>query len=285
MQTDRNQINLWIKLTIPLAILFVLASVVGIFVPEFYHREELTFAAQGIGQDAVNLLIAFPVLVIGAIMARRGSIAGLLIWWGILIYIAYSYVIYAFALEFNRLFLVYTAILGLSVYTLAGSMLSIKPQTLKASFDRTVPHKQLAILLGITATLFYLIWLKDLIPALIADEKPLSVVEAGLASNPVHVLDMGLFLPLLALTAVWMWRNDAKAYVFAAPILVLGIIMGAAIIGMGITMQMMGVAVDMAVTVIFSIIIAVDLGFLIWFLSHMKTDATQENQIPARSIG
>lgn len=265
-----EKLSLWLWLSAPLALLVSVATAVAIFVPDFYHRDTLSFGAQGLGQDVATLIVAVPALLICAFLARRGVVPALLIWWGVLIYVAYSYVAYAFDVQFNRLFLVYTAILGLSVYMLIGSLSSIDAEAIKAAFGAQTPLKPVAILLGITCVLFYMLWLKDVIPGLIADQKPLSVAEVDLPTNPIHVLDMALFLPLLALTAIWLWRDQAAGYLFAAPVLVFGVILGAAIIGMGISMAQHGVPTDPGMLFIFIGIIALDLGFLIWFLLGMR---------------
>jgi hypothetical protein len=84
-------------------------------VDSVYARETEDFAAQGVGQDIANL-IAYPILLLLAWAASRGSVRAYLAWLGILIYSGYSYAIYAFDVGFNALFLVYVAVLGLSIY-------------------------------------------------------------------------------------------------------------------------------------------------------------------------
>ena len=45
-----------------------------------------------------------------------------LIWLGVLVYLIYTYVTYAFVVRFNPLFLVYVALLGCSLYALIGGL-------------------------------------------------------------------------------------------------------------------------------------------------------------------
>jgi hypothetical protein len=58
---------------------------------------------------------------------------------GILVYSVYSYAIYAFDVRFNALFLVYVAVLGLSIYALIGGLTAVDPVRVKAAFGQRVP--------------------------------------------------------------------------------------------------------------------------------------------------
>jgi hypothetical protein len=68
---------------------------------------------QAVGQDWANLAVA-ALLLAGAFLARRGSVRGYLVWLGALVYLAYAFAIYAFAVHFGLLFPAYVAVLGLS---------------------------------------------------------------------------------------------------------------------------------------------------------------------------
>jgi hypothetical protein len=101
-------------LSFPLAALFAGASLGNILMPDAYRRETALWTAQGLGQDWVDLLVVVPVLIVSATFALRGSRLSRLLLGGTLAYTAYSLVLYAFAVHFNSLFLVYAVALGLS---------------------------------------------------------------------------------------------------------------------------------------------------------------------------
>src|SRR5687767_13917567 len=105
---------LWLSLL--LAVLVAAASGAGILLEGTYAKESASWAAQGVGQDIVTLTLAVPLLIVSAIEASRGSKRALLVWTGVLVYLVYSYTLYAFFIHFNALFVVYTAALGLSFY-------------------------------------------------------------------------------------------------------------------------------------------------------------------------
>src|SRR6202790_4495873 len=88
------------------ALLVLLASASGIFLKSIYARETPAWAVQAIGQDIVNL-VAVVVLSIAAYFVNRGSVKAFLVWGGVLLYLLYAYIIYAFDVHFNSVFLVY----------------------------------------------------------------------------------------------------------------------------------------------------------------------------------
>src|SRR5688572_3971152 len=94
----------WPLMSIPIAGLAIATSVIGIFVDSIYSKETANWAAQGVGQDVANL-VAFPALLLFAWAARRGSMRAYIGWLGTLIYSAYTFVIYAFAIHFGPVFL------------------------------------------------------------------------------------------------------------------------------------------------------------------------------------
>jgi len=76
-------------LSLPLAILTAIVSYAGVFNESTYAKETISYAAQGIGQDIINLFIVVPILLITSILAYRKSKSGLLIWSGAIFYLAY----------------------------------------------------------------------------------------------------------------------------------------------------------------------------------------------------
>lgn len=96
-----------------IAALVALASLLGLFASWPYKEETENWVLQARGQDIGNLL-AVLVLVVSAIRMRADSVRAAHLWIGTLIYFLYAYIVYAFAVHFGRLFLVYVAVLGLA---------------------------------------------------------------------------------------------------------------------------------------------------------------------------
>src|SRR4051812_44189838 len=110
----------------PIAVLVVVAAMAGIFSPAIYARETASWAAQGVGQDWVDLVIAGPALAIAGLVALGGDRRARLVVGGLLLYTAYSFAIYAVAVHFNALFLVYCAVLGGSTFALIDLIAALR---------------------------------------------------------------------------------------------------------------------------------------------------------------
>src|ERR1035437_8687591 len=140
-ETAMRVSSVWIVLSLVAALLMAIASAAGALSSATYARETVSWAAQGEGQDIVNVLVAFPLLAFSALYVHLGYARAHLVWIGALMYTAYSYVLYAFFVHFGPWFLVYVAILGLSSYALAGAALGITVAQLRAVVSRVTQIK------------------------------------------------------------------------------------------------------------------------------------------------
>jgi hypothetical protein len=262
-----SKTTLW--LSVIDALLVLLASVSGIFLTSIYAREPPSWAVQGIGQDIVNLL-AVVVLLIAAYFVNKGSVKAFLVWSGVLLYLIYAYVIYAFDIHFNSLFLVYVAILGLSFYALVGSVIHMHLDQLQASLSANTKARPVSVFLLVLGIVFYLLWLREDIPALLTGNIPPSVTAANLPTNPVHVLDVGLYLPAMLITALLLWRRKLLGYLLAGPLLVFSILTGTAILVIFLVMSMKGMPTSVGVEAFIAIIIAVSLVLSVLYLREVN---------------
>jgi len=262
----------WIWLSVLAAALSGVASAGGIFLDATYAQETALWAAQGIGQDLVNLVVAVPSVLAAAWFARRGSLRATLIWFGLLVYLAYSYVLYAFFVHFNAFFLVYVATLGVSAYALAGAAAGLDRERWAAMFVRTRGERALSALLMTCAIAFGGLWLSEIVPALLAGSTPDSAIDAGLIVNPVHVLDLAFVLPAMIVTAVWLWRRQPLGLVAAVPLATFMMMMGAAIVGMALTVRARGLA-SAGPAIPMAIVVATTAWFTLRFLTRTPSRA------------
>jgi hypothetical protein len=203
------------------------------------------------GGDAVNLAVIVPVLLASAWLAQRGSISARLVWTGALVFLLYNFAIYAVAVHFNALFLAYCGILGGSFYALAGSLPSLSRLDFAGAYGRQAPVKSMAAVLGLIGLVFAALWLREIVPALISGQPPKSLADAGLITNPVHVLDLSFVLPGLIVTAIQLLRRKAVAFVLAPVLMVFSILMTVAIAGMMAAMALRGFAADYTMAAFF----------------------------------
>lgn len=269
MSDSVQHTNAWLWLTVPITALVILVSAVGLGIPNFY-RGPLAWTVQGVAQDFTDLVIVLPVLVISGLLAARGSGRAKLVWLGALTYLVYSFVLYAFGVYFNALFLVYVATLGFCLWALIGGIATANWGEIKQQFSTSTPVKIVSVLLLIQVALFYLTWLKEDIPALLAGTIPATVLESGLPANPVHVIDMAVLLPAIALSAIGLWRRQTLGYGLAAVVLTNVIFQGVGIAVIMVFSLRAGLPAGGELIIIFAVLATLDLALLIWHLSCMQ---------------
>jgi len=120
-------------------LLTAVASVAGLLYGQSLYDAK-TLAAL-MATDVLNLVGGIPFLLVSLWLARRGSARGLLLWMGSQFYIAYGYAYYAFGARFNPLFLVYVALMALSLYALVWSLLVVDPEAIAARFRESMPSR------------------------------------------------------------------------------------------------------------------------------------------------
>jgi hypothetical protein len=265
MNTSKR--SLW--LTLVIAILVLIASIAGLTLKSTYARETTPYAIQAKGQDIANL-VSVAVLLIAIYFVNRGSVKAFLVWVGALLTLLYAYAIYAFAAHFNSLFLVYVAVLGLSFYTFFSSVLDLNRDRLQPHFIAITKVRVVSVFLLLVAILFALLWLSQDIPAIVAGKVPQSVSEIGLLTNPVHVLDLGLYLPGMIITAVLLWRRNFLGYFFAIPLLVFNILTGIGIVAIDVVGYTQGMPTSPGVDLFIIAIIVVSLILSVLYVREVK---------------
>jgi hypothetical protein len=181
--------NIWLWLTLPVAVLLTIAAGGGEFSSGLY-RDTPYFVAQAVGQDIISLFVVLPTLIISAFFTSRGAPTGRLIWLGVLVYLVYTYAVAAFNVRFNPLFLVYVALLGCSLYALIGGLVTTDMVNIKGGFTGKTRVTAASIYLAVLAFLFYFKWLSEIIPSLAAGNIPQSVQQIGV----ILVLILGMLV-------------------------------------------------------------------------------------------
>jgi hypothetical protein len=257
-------------LSLVLIAALAVASYYGAFVPGTYARDSASMAAQGMGQDVFDLFFVVPLLAIALVLVLRQHRLALLVLCGTLLYILYSYVIYAFGVHFNRMFLIYCLTLGSSLYAFLLTVYELGRMQVKQWFSQRVPVRTIGVYFLVIAALFYGLWLKDVVPALLSNSLPASVRDDGLLVNPVHVVDMAIALPGLILTAILLLRRHPLGYLFALVFLIFLILLAVAIIAMVVALKVQGISEDTSLTGIFIVLALVNSVFLYLFLHNCK---------------
>jgi hypothetical protein len=210
----------WLWLSAPLGVLGLIAAAVGAFVEEIYRGMTANWAQQTFAQDIADLFVGFPLLLVFAFLAARGSVRALIAWLGVLIAILYTYVIYAFDTPFGHLYLANVALLGLSGWSLGGALTGINRKAVQERFNDAAPRRSTGWALVAIAAIFLVMWLAEDVPATIRGVAPPTLAEVGLLTNPIHVLDTALLLPACIVSGLGLIRGKTWAYVFTPALMI-----------------------------------------------------------------
>ena len=89
-------------------------------------------------------------------------------------------------------------------------------------------------------------------------------------TNPVHVLDLGLLLPALIITAILLWRRKLLGYFLALPLLVFSILTGIGILAIFVVMSMKGMSTSLVIELLFAVIVVVSLVLSVLYVREVK---------------
>ena len=263
--------SLWIWLSIMGAILAVAGNVIALSFGSIYSRLTPVFLPQAMAQDIANLAIVAPAWLILATLALRGSLRAFLLWLGVLAFTVYNYVIYMFSVPFGPLFLLWIAVFALSLYSVIGGVSSADHEAIRLSFTSQRAVKVAAWFLIITGVLFALLWLSEDVPALMAGKTPQSVIDAGLPTNPVHVLDLAFFLPAVIITGALLLKRRALAYTLAPSFILFLILTGVPILITPVVQTAREEVAGWGVVAPIGTLTAVLLCLLIWLMSTVQS--------------
>jgi hypothetical protein len=269
---SKKQFKLIFVLSLFLTAVLTVVSYYGAFNPGTYERETPSMAAQGMGQDIVDLFLIVPLLVVSSILILKNNKFWFFIFGGTVLYILYSFVIYSFGVHFNQLFLLYCFTLGLSLYVFILFIYQFNKLDVLNWFGNRVAIRPTAIYLIFVALMFYFLWFKDIIPATLNHTIPKTVSDYNLLVNPVHVLDISFALPGLIISALLMIKKHRLGYILAPISLVFIFNLAIALSGMVIMLKVKGIGESISIAVIFIILAIISLVFLVIFLKNIKSN-------------
>jgi len=237
-------------LSLPLSLLVIGVSCIGLLTPDFYSRESSNWQAQSIGQDLIDLSVIIPVLLISATMAFGGHRLARMIWAGVNVYLVYTFAIYAFDVHFNSVFLFYCICLGLAFYSIMYFLYTELLNPGNAITLHNPLRKVIGIYFIITAVLFYGLWLSDVLTAMFYNVPAESLKDINLPTNPVHVIDLSVILPGFAVLGVLLLRRHHLGFLLAPVMLSFTLLMNITIAVLNIVMQNSGVEANGMITII-----------------------------------
>lgn len=284
MRRESIQPRAAVALSLFVALLIPLVTLIGLLVPGFY-RDTAWSIPQERGQDLITLVVAEPLLIVAMLATRHGGGAlWRLVWAGALGYTLYTYLLYSYTASFNALFLAYVALFSLAAFALASLLLHFDVLSLPESAGAGWAERAVAGFLLFLGVFFAFAWLGQIIPAALHGSVPSSITQARTPSNGVYVQDLGLLIPLLMLAGIWLWRGRAWGAALGIILLVMTDIMAAAIVAMALFMARAGIAGSAGTAAMFAVMTLVSLGFTALHARSLRSERARAHVHPTRLV-
>jgi hypothetical protein len=202
------------NLSILIAVLASITSAGGLFLKGLY-QDNLFVTSAWKGNDLITLLLGVPILVMTMIFSRYGSRKALLVWMGILDYMLYSYAFYLFGATFNWFFLLYAALLSLSMFALLFGLTNLDASHISRGANPGMPVKWIAAYMLFVAVGLTLIYVIQSLGFIFTGRVPAIVALTGHPTSIVFALDLTLVVPFLILGGIWLVQRKPWGFILA----------------------------------------------------------------------
>jgi len=167
------------------------------------------------GTALVMFAIAVPAMAAAMWATARGLVPAVVVWFGMALHLTYNTVLMLLGEPMNRLFLLYEVSLALGIAASVSLFVSVDHRTLARHFSAVRSARPFAVYLWVVAGLNALVWLRRIVPAVIDDTVPELLDGTGISVVPTYLSDLAFWLPLVALSAWWLWRRRLHGYLLA----------------------------------------------------------------------
>ena len=158
------------------------------------------------------------------------------------------------------------ALLGSALWAVGHLVVADELRVAGEGVAERAPVRGVAAYVWVVATLNALAWLARIVPSL--GEYPTPMLEGtGVQTNAIYVQDLAVWLPLAAVSALWLWRREARGGVVVTALLGMWVIESLSIAvdqWVGATADPASGVVSMSLVVPFLVLAAV--GLVPWWL-------------------
>ena len=254
-----SKINRLIVLLI--ALLVILASILGLFVPDFYaNRNNAITTFEIAGQDIVSLVSGVLLLWL-TLASQKGKIFRVVVA-GLLVYTAYTYAYFSFGLIVSKIYMIYLAIAGLSLYSIVSILVGLKDEDV-GGVDRR--RKIISAYVIVVVALVGIIDCQDLVMKTILSTDGMNTWGA------FYVLDVAFLFPAMAIAAFKSIEGHIPAVFFTGAFLIKTIaLMPALILADILHFANRGVFVDLSFDVIAVVVMMSAIFFFYLYQQDMQ---------------
>lgn len=227
-------------------------EMVKIYGSGIYKNDSVDVVAQGKASDLITLVMGIPLLLISLCFTRKGSFRGKLILTGTLGYFLYTFMSYAFLWMYNSFFIVYVALMSLSLFAFILSMMSFDVGTITSNFKDKLPVKLLGGYQIFLAFAVGMLWLGKIAPSIFNGAVPVGL--GHYTTLVIQGMDLGIIIPGTILSGILLIKRNPYGYLLSSVLIIKFITMITCICAMMINQALNNVEVGIAPIAIFSTI-------------------------------
>lgn len=206
-----------------LAAVTVAATASTVFGADVLHGPPV-MAGSARGTALTMLVLAVPLLLVGQATTLLGSRRGLAVWLGSLAYLLYNAFMLLFGTPFNSVFLLYVATLSLALWSVVAVVRAVDTGELGRRIAAGTPRRAIAIFCWVLVALNTAAWLSRIVPGLTDSSTPAFLAGTGLTTLPNYVQDLAVWLPLMSVAAMWLWRDSGWGHLVVASLLMMWVL-------------------------------------------------------------
>ncbi|MCF7932315.1 MAG: hypothetical protein K9K93_04020 [Acholeplasmataceae bacterium] len=235
-----------------------------------YFRDSVSVAAQGLAADLITLVIGVPLLITSVVHMIKGSFKAHLVLLGTIGYVLYTYTSYVFLWMYNPLFIMYVALMSMSLFALILLMMSVSVESIKDRFKETLPVRFIAIYQIVIGAMIGLLWLGKIAPTLTDGAAPEGIEHY--TTLVIQGLDLGIVVPVAILSGMLLLKGRPMGYLLTSLVAVKGFTILLAISAMIVNQLMNGVEVSLVELVLFPVFNVFAIIVFIMFIRHVKSE-------------
>jgi hypothetical protein len=206
-------------------LLAALASAGGLLINNLYRDNDFVKLAWRTN-DMITLFVVVPLLIISVFLSQKGFQRWLLIWIGLLGYTFYNFAFYLFGTAFNLFFLVYTALVSISAFSLILLFSQLDISSMASKFSVKTPVKYISIYLLLITVMLFIAEISIIIPFITSGTIPETIKQTGHPTGVVFALDFSIVVPVSIMAAVLLWQQKGWGYILSIMMLVKGFTYG-----------------------------------------------------------
>ncbi len=189
------------------------------------YEHDSAFTGAGFrGSDLVTVALGVPLLVVGLVLHRSGSLRGGLVLAGAFAYVLYVYTSLSLSAQFNPFFLVYVALFSASFFALVLLLRAIDLSALPAAVVTRLPRRGPAAFLIVAGLLTAFVWLAPTVSALADGSVPDR--SEGYTTAVTVALDLAIIVPTCLACGALILRRAPLGCLLAFPLLGVIIMLG-----------------------------------------------------------